>query len=373
MRKWTMILLLLLLLMLPTAAEENTYFEENLEQSGANALFDALSPETQELYRTIGVYDLSDLQEVDLEEVTSHTAELLTAGLKKPLASAAVLLAAIVLCAYLSGMRETVTEEGLGTVYGTVGVLTVSATVLLPFIACVRAVQKALSGAAVFMGSFSPVYIAVLAANGQLRAAASYQTVLLLFSQLMTWLTGSVLLPVLLAAVAMGTVSAVSDTGNLRKPGEMLLKAVTWTLGLAAGAFTTLLSVNSMLGAASDTLGNKMIKLSLSSFVPVVGGAVSEAFLTVKSCVSLVKTTVGAFGMLTVLLLLLPAMIECLCWLAGLWVCGMAAEAFSQTTLAALIKTLHTVVKTMIAAMATAALFMIVATALVTMAGGGGT
>ena len=371
MRKCAMILALLLLLLLPAAAEEDAYFAENLEESGANALFDALSPETQELYHNIGVYSLSDLQEVDIERATSDTLALLTQGLKKPLAGTAVLLAATVLCAYLSGMRETVTEEGLGTVYSSVSVLTVCATVLVPFISCVRTVQKALSGAAVFMGSFSPVYIAVLAANGQLRAAASYQTVLLLFSQLMTWLTGSALMPLLLSAVAMGTVSAVSDTGNLRKPGEMLLKAVTWTLGIAAGAFTTMLSVNSMLGAASDTLGNKMIKLSLSSFVPVVGGAVSEAFLTVKSCVSLVKTTVGAFGMLTVLLLLLPAVVECLCWLAGLWVCGMAAEAFSQGTLAALIKTLHTVVKTMIAAMATAALFMIVATALVTMAGGG--
>lgn len=373
MKKLGVLLVLLLLFSFSAMAEETDWVTENLEQSGAADLWGALSDDTRALYRAIGVDSLADLTTVTVspENLFSTAADLMGEQAKQPLAATGVLLAAVVLCAYLGGMRETVNEAGMANIYNSVSVLGVSAVVLVPFTACIRSVQAALSGAGVFMGSFSPVYVAVLAANGQLRMAASYQTVLLLFSQLLTWLTGGVLLPVLLAAVAMGMITAVADTGNLGKLGEMLLKGVSWTLGILAGVFTTLLSVNGMLGAAGDTLGNKMIKLSISSFVPVVGGAVSEAFLTVRSCCGIVKSTVGAFGIVTAVLLLLPAVVQCLCWLLALWVCRMAAEAFEQQALTALLKTVEAVVRTMLAALAVCAVFMIVATTVVIVAGRG--
>ena len=357
-----------------TAAETTDWTAQTLEEAGAADLWDSLSPETRALYRAVGVESLADLQTVNLSPNGFYESilTLLSEKAGQPLAVSGVLLAAVVLCAYCGGMRETVGETGMGTVYGSISVLAVSTVLLVPFTACLRAVQDALSGAAVFMGSFSPVYITVLAAGGQLRAAASYQTVLLLFSRVMTWLTDGVILPILLSAVAMGLVTAVSDTANLAKIGEMLLKGVSWTLGILAAVFTLLLSVNSMLGAAGETLGNKMVKFSIASFVPVVGGAVSEAFLTVKSCLGVVKTTVGAFGIVTTVLLLLPATVQCVCWLMSFWVCQNAAEAFGQTAIAKLLKTVTAVTKTMIGILAVCAVFMIVAVTVVVLAGRGG-
>ncbi len=373
-RLLAIVVLLLSLLTWSAAAEDIEQFtEQQLNSSGAAALWDALSSDTRALYRAIGVESLSDLTDATIQPQTlfSSLMEMLVTESRQPLAVTGVLLASVVLCAYLSGARDTVSSPGMATVYQQVSILAVGTVLLVPFADCIGLVRDALSGTAVFIGSFSPVYIAVLAAGGQLQTALSYQSVLLLFSQLLTFLTGKVLIPVLLCALALGVVATVSDTGHLGRVGDRLLKTVTWSLGLLSAAFTTLLSVNTMLGSAKDTLGNKMIKLSISSFVPVVGSAVSEAYLTVRSCLGLVKTTVGVFGILTSVMLLLPALIRCISWLICLWVCSIATDAFDQKELGGFLKTATGVTRTMTAALSLCAVFMIVTTTIVAVAGRG--
>ncbi len=365
-------LLLLFLFSFPVSAEEvDSFYAQQLEAAGAEDLWNTLSEDTRELYRQIGVDSVSDLGDLTVQPQTmlSSLAETVAAESRQPLMIAGMLIAAVVLCAYLSGTRDTVSSSGMSTVYSQVSILAVCAVLLVPFAGLIEKVQEALSGTAVFLGSFTPVYIAVLAAGGQWQTALSYQSVLLLFSQLLTLVTDKVMMPVLLCALALGMVSAVSDTGNLGKLGERLLKTGSWGLGILSAVFTALLSVNTLLGSAKDTLGNRMIKLSISSFVPVVGNAVSEAYLTVRSCLTLVKSTVGVFGIVTAGMLLAPAMIGCITWLISLWITSMAAEVFDQKEIAGFLKTVTGVVKAMLAILSLSAVFMIVTTAVVLLAG----
>lgn len=361
--------LLLSVFSFAVAAEQPqaSYVEEQLAESGAGALWENLDEQTKQLYENIGVDSLSELGDstLSLETLFHSAGDILQTEGMGVFAAFGCILACIVLCAYVGGLKETVKDGGVRNLYETVCVLSVCGVVIFPFVQCIRAVQQAMSGAAVFMGSFSPVYIAVLASGGQLKTALSYQSVVLLFSQLLTWLAGGVLLPILLMGFSMGIVSCTTNTANLAKVGETALKAVGWTVGIAAAVFTTLLTVNNMLGMAGDTLSSRMMKLSLASFVPVVGGALSEAFLTVKSCIGVVKTTVGAFGMVTTALLVLPSLLQCVCWQTCFWLAGMAADTFEQTALSSFLKTAQQVTKTMIALLLVCSLFMIIGTAIV--------
>ncbi len=376
--KWSLMVAMVcfILFLCPVQAEEtDTYIAEQLEQSGANALWDGLSDETKALYETIGVTNLDDISQLSfsVESLGDVAGNILKKQSKSPLKAAGTLLAAVLLCAYFGGWRDTCGINGVKPLYQTICVLGICGVMVMPFTSCIQAVRQALSGAGVFMGSFSPVYIAVLAAGGQLRTALSYQSVVLLFSQLLTFFTGGVLMPLSFAATGMGLVTTVSDTGNLSKLGTILLKTVTWTLGIAATLFTTLLSVSSIVGAAGDTLSSRVVKMSIASLVPVVGSALSEAYLTVKSCVGVVRSTVGAFGMVTTGFLILPSLIQSACWQMVLFVCSTVAEMFEQNAVCGFLKVLSGVAKTMTAALLICGMFMIVATALVVLAGRGTT
>ena len=63
--------------------------------------------------------------------------------------------------------------------------------------------------------------------------------------------------------------------------------------------FTGLLSIQSVVGSSADTLTSKTAKYVISNCVPVVGGAVSDAYSTVKGSLSLLKNGIGGVGIAT--------------------------------------------------------------------------
>ena len=149
-------------------------------------------------------------------------------------------------------------------------------------------------------------------------------------------------------------------------------KTAVWLLSISSTLFVGLLSLQSLVGAAADTLGGRAIKFSLTSFVPVVGGALSEAFNTVKGCLGLLKSTLGGFGILATVLIVLPPMLECAAWSFCLSLCVMAADMLELKTMSGLLTAVRSVTNTLIGLLASCSLFMIIATSIMTLAGRGG-
>lgn len=194
---------------------------------------------------------------------------------------------------------------------------------------------------------------------------------MLFVAELISLLATKVIVPLMTVSLAMGLTGSVSGGLRLEGVGSWINKTAGWLLAITTSLFVGLLSLQGIVGAAADTLAGRAIKFSISSFVPVVGGALSEAFNAVKGCLSLLKSTLGGFGILTTVLIAAPPILECVLWSLGLSLCNMAAELFGLGPISAVLKTAQSVVKTLIGVMAACALFMIIATTIVTKAGGG--
>ena len=158
---------------------------------------------------------------------------------------------------------------------------------------------------------------------------------------------------------------------KLDAAGGLINKACSWLLGLTTTLFVGLLSLQGLVGAAADSVTGRAIRFSLNSFVPVVGGALSEAFGSVQGCLRLLKSTLGGFGILATALIVLPPLLECAFWSLSLSLCTMMADMFSLSSLSSLFKAAQGVLKTLMGVLAACSLFMIIATTIVTMAGGG--
>ena len=69
--------------------------------------------------------------------------------------------------------------------------------------------------------------------------------------------------------------------------------------------FSAWLSVSSIVSGTADAMALKTAKLTASTVVPVVGGMVSDAAETILISAALLKNSVGIFGMLAVLAIIL--------------------------------------------------------------------
>lgn len=372
MKRLILIVWLLALLCLPAAAEEN--YDALLEASGAQTLSGQLPGDVQELLRNLPGDPLQPetYTELSFSRVMQQLLSLLTRQKSAPVQVFFSLTAVVVLAAMGSGLEGITADLSLRQTYHTVSVLASCGLLLTPFVSLLTTVRQTVDSVSVFMLSYVPVYGAILAAGGAPAGAVSYQTTLLAAAELLVQFIRAVVLPALTVSLALGCTGTVTEGFSLDALSAGIYKAILWAMGLFTTVFTGVLSVQQMVAAAGDTLSGRAMKFSLSSFVPVVGGALSEAYSTVVGCAGLLRSTVGCFGLAATALILLPPLIACLCWNLCLHMAAGTAALFQLGQLEKLCRTVAGAVRVLIGVLAVFALLMILSTSVIAFVGKGG-
>ncbi len=359
-------LLLLWLLMQSVSADTGTLYREQLSAAGGDTLTQQLPADARELLEALEL-DLASpdsFTSLSGERVLSMLSSLLEGQASGPLQAALSLLAVVVLSAMLSGLENTAAPS-LQPTYHTVAVLAAAGLLLTPLTGLLQQVREAVESVTVFMYSFVPVYTGVLTVSGAATAAVSYQTTLLAAAELLTTLLRYGVWPLLTVTLAFGCTGAVTEGFGLDAISASLHKAVLWGMGLFSSVFTWVLSTQQMVARAGDTLGSRALKFSLASFVPVVGGALSEAYSTVLGCAGLLRSTVGAFGVAAVVMTVLPPLVSCVCWNLCLHIGATAAGVFRLGALEKLCRTVSGAVRVLIAVLAVMAVLMLISTSVI--------
>lgn len=376
------LLLLLVLGAAPAHGEEllssqefSQYYEEQKRESGAEELPARLPDETRESLNRLGVdgadwESLSALTPEGLFSMAAGWAEEASGG---PLRAGASVLAVILLCALVNGMKLTLAEGNLGQAAGLAGTLCVTVAVVRPVVACVEYAGTVIQAAADFLLACVPVLAGILLAAGEPTKAASYQMLMTAAGNGIALLSAYFLVPLINCFLALSLVSAVSPGVRLGGLCDMFARAAKWVLGFCMAVFSGLLAVHSLVATAADSAASRAVKFAVSSFVPVVGGALGEALHTVSGCVSLLKSGVAAFALLAEGALFLPAVLQCLFWQLVLAGCGAVSEVFGLKELGALLSAAGKAVGLLLATLlCTLAVVIISSVAMILLGGGNG-
>ena len=84
-------------------------------------------------------------------------------------------------------------------------------------------------------------------------------------------------------------------------------------------------------------------------FGPIVGGAFGDAFSVLGASIGMIKSGVGAFGILASLAIFLPLCLQAAVWLGVCFLSSLAAELFSLSKLAAFLDGCATALKLLLA------------------------
>ncbi|MGM9607759.1 MAG: stage III sporulation protein AE [Oscillospiraceae bacterium] len=279
----------------------------------------ARAMETDEILQSqAGALDLDDLQRAAEEyapdmdwtqtpDLNSGLSDLLETGteslhgvVKKALRSGLLLLAIVL----LSSLAESAAACGTGK---TIRAAPVAAALAITAVAVADANTLIGLGSEVIekMELFSkvllPTIAAATAASGSPGGAAARQLAAMLFSDLLMSLINRLLLPLVYAYIAACTAYAAIGNEGLKRIAATLKWVVTSILTTVLLAFVGYLTVSGVIAGSTDALTIKAAKFTVSSMVPVVGGILSDASETVLAGASILKNSVGVFGMLVVL------------------------------------------------------------------------
>ena len=352
---------------------DQSLYEEQMEESGAQDLWDSLPEETQELLEELGVEGVGweSLAAVEPQSFFEMLLGFFTGGLSQPLAAGASLVGIMLVCALMNGMKLSFGERQTGSVLGMVGTLCACAVIAPPVISCIQQASTLIEGAGGFLLAGAPVLAGLMLACGQPVSASGWTVFLMAAGNGISLLSSVVLLPVMHIFLAFSLVSAVSPDIRLDSLCGVFAKTVRWVLVLAVTIFTSLLSAQSLISASADGASVKAAKL-FAGFVPVVGNVLGDAMGTVQSCVRLLKSGVGAFGLLAALCIFLPVVAQCLLWIFCCTLCGAAGDLLGQSEITGLLKAASQVLQTLLAIVVSCAVVMLVSAVLIMQGGGSG-
>ena len=375
------------------ASSLDEYYQEQMETSGANDLWDELPGDTQNSLENLGVTspDWQSIQNLSPGAVFSEIGSQARTQAKGPLAAMFQVLFVILLCALMEGLKVSFGDRPLSGVVNTVGTLCVCAAIIMPIVSCIAETAEVIYGSSMFLMCYVPVLAGIMIAGGQTVSAASYHMMMIGAGEVVSQLSTYFLVPMLNIFLALSIVSSISPRLKFNGICEMFYKAVKWVLSIVTVSYThltlptkwvlsivmtifvSLLTIQNLIGVAADNAGTKAVKFAVSNFIPVVGGALSDAYTTVQSCVKVLKSGVGAFGILAAGVIFLPVLLELILWLAAVNLSAVVGDLFELKEISVLLRSVGKVISAMIAIVVCCMVILIISTVLLLLIGGGHT
>ncbi len=311
------------------AAQEEAYrqqIEEQMEAYGVDALEDSLPDEAREVLREMGVegVEIETLASMDFGDILGALVPSLDKNIRKPLRAAGLILCVLLLCAVLGLFQPR--EEGASAAYHTVASLAAAACLLAPVAEFLVRIAGVLTAASGFMMGYVPVFGGMLVAQGTPTAAAGYSAAVLLVCELVSQGAKSLILPLAGIFLGLAALSGLSENAGVHRIPAAFKSVAKWVLGLGSTLVVGFLGIQTAIAASSDTMLLRGAKFAVSGFVPVVGGALSDALSVVAGSASLIKAGTGVFGILALAAILVPVIVEIALWLLGVKLCAAAAQ-----------------------------------------------
>lgn len=306
-----------LLCMTAYAAEEVEPFDyaAQLEASGANALYDELPRDTADYLRRAGIEGANDelLTTLSGGNIINSLLDMTQNEMRTPLASLGFIMAMLLLASFFKGGEHSL-DSPLAPTVGTVMAVAVSVTLAVPIITLINQIADSVESACTFTEAFAVVFIGILIANGQTVSAAGYSSFLFGAVEVSTVCVGELILPMLKIFLAMSCVSSVSENIKIDSVIQFFEKNAKWLLSFLAVLLSSVLGISGVLSASADNVAARTAKFVISGSVPVVGGAVSDAYLSIKSGMMMMRNSVGAFGIIAIAYIYLPLIIRTVLW-----------------------------------------------------------
>lgn len=287
----------------------------------------------------------------------------------KPLKMLCMLLGVILLCAIVESMGGSFGNTS--DTFRIVGVLACAGMMCTYISESVSYALETINGAGTFMLAFVPAFAGMVALNGQTSTATVFGSILIVATQVFSQLSVTFLMPLSSSVLGISVAGAVNPDLKINNLAASVKKVVVWGIGLLMTVFVGLLGIQGFITTSADSVAMKAAKFAVSNSVPIVGGAVSDALSTVKGSITLVKSSMGTFGIIAGASLILPALISVVCYKLALTIAAAISEMFSVPSLTSLLRSGESVISIIIAMLFCFMIMIIVSTALVLLVGSG--
>lgn len=181
-----------------------------------------------------------------------------------------------------------------------------------------------------------PILLGLLSTLGATTIVGGYTSLTAVLGSVILKMITSVILPIFVASIVFSVVGGVSKSVKLDKLIKLLRSASTWLIGIVFGLFASFLTLQGVSGGVTDKFGFGVAKFAISSYVPILGGYLSDGLDILTASVVLVKNAVGYTGAIILCAIVLFPIVKVVVFSLGLRICASIAEPVGDDRVATL-------------------------------------
>lgn len=210
-----------------------------------------------------------------------------------------------------------------------------------------------------------PILLTLLTAVGGTVSVGIYQPAIALISNIIVSLITCILLPIFIFSMVFSIVGNLSNNIKLDKFVSFLQSAFKWTIGLCFTIFLGFVSIQGVMAGAVDGLSIRTAKYAIKSYVPIVGGYVSDGLSIIMASSVLIKNAIGGVGLFLLLSTLISPVLNLVIFMFSLKFMSAIIEPIGDKKSANFISDLSKSLSLLVALLVAVAFMYLVLTGLI--------
>ena len=275
---------------------------EDLDLSGLESILNNLNKEQSEMFGS-GTF-IEKLQSILSGEFSDNAGSVwegILGLIFDELLNFLPLIATIIAVAILSGMigdlrganSKSIADITHFVCYGVIIILVVSACTSI-----LTLTSNTLQGLKNQIDVAFPILLTILTAIGGTSSVSVYQPAVALFSGTIMQIFTLVLMPLFIFSLVFTVISNLSSSVKLEKFSSFFNSLFKWITGAVFTIFMGFLIIQGITAGSLDTVSIRTAKYAIRSYIPILGGYLSEGFNVIMASSILIKNAIGASGLL---------------------------------------------------------------------------
>lgn len=165
----------------------------------------------------------------------------------------------------------------------------------------IKLTTNTISNISILMQAIFPILLTMTTLLGGVTTSAVFKPMMTTLVTIITVFISKIIIPMFIAAIAFSIVGNLTKSVKLDKLTEFFKSSATYILGGVFSLFVAFLTFQGLTGGVIDSISIKTAKFAMQSYIPVLGGYLSDGFDLMLASLVLIKNSIGVIGLIMIL------------------------------------------------------------------------
>lgn len=246
------------------------------------------------------------------------------------------IIAIAVLCSILNNLKSD-NKNNVSTIVNFICFAVIITILSVNFKSVIEATSLCLNTMKSQMDAIFPILLTLITAIGGTVSVSIFKPIVAVLSNWITILFSNLLMPIFILSFLFTVISSLSPNVKLNKLNGFLSSSFKWIVGFVFTLFSAFLTIQGISAGKYDGVSIKASKFAIKSYVPIIGGYLSEGLDFVMLGTVLIKNAIGVGGLIILFVTILSPLIQIIVFKLGLQLVAGIIEPINNSEMTNLI------------------------------------